>query len=58
MDSFDALLYNPILNQNIHSRNTLFNHLFQFKKGYYGSECFGLGSLSRFYTISITLMGS
>ena len=45
-----ALLYDLILNQNIHCRNTLFNHLFWFKKGYYGNECFGLGSLSRFYT--------
>ena len=45
-----------ILNQNIHSRNTLFNHLFRLKKAYYGNECFGLSSLSRFCTISITFL--
>ena len=46
-------LYNPVLNQNIHSHNSLFN-----RKRYYGKECFALGILSRLYTISNTLIRS
>ena len=32
MDSSRTILCDPILKQNIHSRNTFFNHLFQLKK--------------------------
>ena len=52
--SLGQLSYDPILNQNIYSHKPSFS----VKKGYYRNECFGLGSLSRFCTISITLIWS
>ena len=55
MDSSGALLYDPVLNLNPHSRNIHFQPSFTVKDEYYGNV-FVLSSLSRFYTVSNTLI--
>ena len=47
-----TLSYNPKLNINPHSRNTLFNQKRWLKKGYYGNEGLDFSNLAHFYTIS------
>ena len=58
MERPSALLYDPVLDQNLHSRNIPFLPKKMVKKGYYGNEDFGLNNLAHFYTILSTSMQS
>ena len=58
MESFRTLSYDPKLSLKTNSCNTRFLTKKMVKNGYYGNGCFGLSSLSRFYTISSTLIRS
>ena len=63
MDTSGALLYDPVVNQNIHSHNTLFQPSFSVKNGLYGNEDLDLVilhsymipeyDLKHFYTVSV-----